>query len=66
MLDNPLLVKLYVDRNAHLHWGKSNKIEVKIKNQGRILMHFKCFLMRRADLFDKKQGIYRHPWEFRR
>lgn len=31
MLGNPLLVKLYVDRNAQLHWGKSNKGLVKIK-----------------------------------
>lgn len=45
MLDNPLLVKLYVDRNAQLHWGKSSKVEVKKKIQSRFLTHFKQFLM---------------------
>ena len=45
MLDNPLLVKLYVDRNAQLHWCKSNKVEVKIKTQSRFLTHFKDILI---------------------
>ena len=66
MLDNPLYVKLYVDRNAQLHRGKSNKVKMKIKTQGMILIHFKRFLMRGADLFDKKQGVNRHPWKLQR
>lgn len=55
MLDNPLLVKLYVDRNAPLHWDKSNKVVVKIKVQRSILTHFKRFLILDVDLFDSEE-----------
>lgn len=55
MLENPLYVKLYVDRNAQLHCCKSNKVEVKIKAKRSILTHFKCFLIQRVDLFGKNE-----------